>query len=163
VAAEKEPTVVVKGIVKVAGRKKVIDGKTYSLVGLREDWAKLLGVGGATDVAEVVNGKVGDRMMRPPSAEDSLRGKGYGGDALVWLRLPERGRLEYLCGVIHGPVGDVKVLERRLRAAGYGPYTIEVSDIPVIEAKTMEDLSKALDRVSPRPATPTNAEPSANR
>ena len=160
---KRNPIVVVKAVVKIGGRMKEIDGKTYHLVGCRLDRKELLGVGGMIDVAVVVNGETADRMVRTPTPAERLPGKRSFDDSVVWLRLPEEGQLEYLCGLIHIPPGDArhdpKVLKDLLIRYGYGPFTIDIARIPEADPKTMEELSKVLDRLVPPETKPGTTTP----
>ena len=64
----------------------------------------------------------------------------------AWVRLPEKGTVEAMLGVIaYSPENrDKKAVRQQLLKLLYKPFTLDVKDIPVVEAKTAEELSKAV-------------------
>jgi|688.fasta_scaffold10159_14 hypothetical protein len=136
----------ITAVAKVAGKTLESGGRTYHLLAVRVRPGTAVGVSGTTGVYWSLNGRVGTDVFWADGTTPDFAGELGVSVVLVWAKLPEKGDVTFVYGLAKLRSGEKQeeVAHERMVAAGYEPFTIDVKDIPVIEAKTAEELSKAV-------------------
>jgi hypothetical protein len=137
----------VYAVAKVDGRTKKIDGKVHHLVALRlEPKVFLLGTGLGNPVL-LVGGVAGRAALTDEDKERALEDNARR-VRVLWLSLPDKGRIEVLWGGLSDPKEKDEVLRGRLVKAGYVPFRVDAQKLPVVKASDAKDLLAALDKLA---------------
>lgn len=142
---EKPDPGTISAVARVAGASKAVDGVTHHLVAWRFDRMQYMRQTNGSDLCWSL--AAGDGTPLPQAVVDAGPvGRWEDGVMTAWVRLPEKGTVEAMLGVIsYSPANhDKKAVRQKLLKARYKPFTLDVKDIPVVEAKTAEELSKAV-------------------
>jgi hypothetical protein len=67
---------------------------------------------------------------------------------LIWLALPEKGELEVLLGPVYFDRAAVPpaVMRKQILQGGFVPSKVDVSAIPSMQAGTMKELVKQMEK-----------------
>jgi hypothetical protein len=147
-AAEKES---IFALAKVNGQSKVIADHTYHLVAVRFDPLPLLSVSGSRGSFWIVDGEFGKKQMRPLEPKEVLKGELPPGVLLTWLRLPAKGKVEVLFGVIAIDVNATPAeVRKQLLQAGCKPFIADVSKLPAVKAESAAKLAEQMRKLGDR-------------
>ena len=145
-------------VAKVAGKTKEIDGWTHQLLAIHRDARVYAYVSGMTDVFWVFNGKFNGDLVKDSTlfgTSDSLPGKVDIWVALFWVRLPDKGELEFVFGAARLMPGEkMDIVPGRLVQAGYKPFKVDVKDLPEVAAGTAEEVSARVLKLGKGPKSP---------
>lgn len=145
-------------VAKVAGKTKEIDGRTYQLLAVHRDPRVYMLGSGTTSMYWSLNGKVEGDLVKDSTlfgTSDSLPGKVDIWVALFWVRLPEKGELEFVFGAAQLMPGEKKdTVPGLLVKSGYKPFKVDVKDLPEVAAGTAEEVSARVLKLGKGPKPP---------
>lgn len=87
-------------------------------------------------------------MLVDAQGEEMLPGKLDLGIRLAWMKLPDKGNLEVLFGLVYSETPESPAQYRKqLLEAGCKPFTIDVTMLPEVKAETAESLSEQMLKI----------------
>jgi len=134
--------VAITAVVKVDGYTHVHEKDTYYMVAIRY-FGLLFPSDDIYYPLSITDGNMRDIPFG--SIGSSLPGKVDLSIVFMWVKLPEKGMVEFLSGTARLS-DDLKKVGTRawLTEKGFDGFVVEVENLPVVKGKTAEEVSKAV-------------------